>query len=87
MSKTADNIDRYGERPGTCLRDAGRHTEALEQHLEVPALVHDDPSGMTPSVVAFVRPIAPARVGECLGLLGQPAEASSRCRDLANAAP
>jgi hypothetical protein len=39
------------------------------------ALLNDDHSGVTPSVAAFIRPIALARVGECLGLLGHRAEA------------
>ncbi|WP_433519293.1 ATP-binding protein [Nonomuraea sp. CA-143628] len=60
---------------GTCLRDAGHYTKALEQYLDMLALLNDDRSGITPSVAAFTRPIALARVGECLGLLGRRAEA------------
>ncbi|AWS47122.1 helix-turn-helix domain-containing protein [Streptosporangium sp. 'caverna'] len=60
---------------GTCLRDAGRHTEALEQYLGLLALLDDDQRGMTPSSMAFIRAIALARVGECLGLLGRRTEA------------
>ncbi|WP_326642572.1 tetratricopeptide repeat protein [Nonomuraea fuscirosea] len=81
MSKADGNMDRYCDclgALGTCLRDAGRHTEALEQYLELLALVNDDRSGMTLSVVAFIRPIALARVGECLGLLGRRAEAITK---------
>ncbi|MFC7645680.1 hypothetical protein ACFQX6_37490 [Streptosporangium lutulentum] len=39
------------------------------------ALLDDDHSGMTPSIAAFTRPIALARVGECLGSLGHRTEA------------
>ncbi|MFG1678680.1 ATP-binding protein [Nonomuraea sp. NPDC049269] len=60
---------------GTCLRDAGDHTKALKQYLDVLALLNDDCSGITPSVAAFNRPIVLARIGECLGLLGHRAEA------------
>ncbi|MGJ6967822.1 ATP-binding protein [Streptosporangium sp. G11] len=76
--KADGDIDRYCQclgALGTCLRDAGHHTEALEQYLDLWALLNDDRSGVTPSVAAFTRPIALARVGECLGLLGHRAEA------------
>src|ERR1044072_5372216 len=63
---------------GTCLRDAGHHTKALEQYLDLLALLNDDRSGVTPSVAAFARPIALARVGECLGLPGHRAEAITK---------
>ncbi|WP_440104564.1 ATP-binding protein [Streptosporangium sp. H16] len=79
--KANGDIDRYCHclgALGTCLRDAGRHTEALEQYLDLWALLNDDRSGMTPGVAAFTRPIALARVGECLGLLGQRAEAITK---------
>ncbi|WP_187414165.1 XRE family transcriptional regulator [Nonomuraea sp. PA05] len=72
--KAGGEIDPYSQclgSLGSCLRDAGRHTEALEQYLELLALLDDDRSGMTASVVVFTRPIVLARIGECLGLLGQ----------------
>ncbi|MGW0804720.1 helix-turn-helix domain-containing protein [Nonomuraea sp. NPDC002799] len=78
--KAGGDIDRYCQclgALGTCLRDAGRHTEALEQYLDLLALLNDDRSGVTPSVAAFIRPIALARVGECLGSLGRRSEAIS----------
>ncbi|WP_440071223.1 ATP-binding protein [Streptosporangium sp. OZ121] len=79
--KANGDIDRYCHclgALGTCLRDAGHHTEALEQYLDLWALLNDDRSGMTPGVAAFTRPIALARIGECLGLLGQRAEAITK---------
>ncbi|UBU08318.1 helix-turn-helix domain-containing protein [Nonomuraea gerenzanensis] len=72
------DIDRYAQclgALGTCLRDAGHHAEALERYLALWDLLNDDRSGMTPNVVTFTRPIALARVGECLGLLGHRSEA------------
>ncbi|MGV9386106.1 tetratricopeptide repeat protein [Nonomuraea sp. NPDC003707] len=78
IHKANGDIDRYGHSLGalgTCLRDTGRHGKALEQYLDLLTLVNDDRSGMTPSVAAIIRPIALARVGDCLGLLGQRAEA------------
>ncbi|MGW4791813.1 hypothetical protein ACWEPC_05270, partial [Nonomuraea sp. NPDC004297] len=63
---------------GTCLRDAGRHTEALEQYLRLWGLLNDDRPGLTPSIVALTRPLTLARVGECLGLLGHRAEAIAK---------
>ncbi|WP_203988547.1 ATP-binding protein [Sphaerisporangium rufum] len=75
------DMDRYCHSLGglgTCLRDAGDHTRALEQYLELLALLDDDRSGITPSVAAFNRPIALARIGECLGSLGRRAEAIAR---------
>jgi tetratricopeptide (TPR) repeat protein len=72
------DMDRYSHclaSLGTCLRDTGDHTKALQQYLDVLALLNDDRSGITPSVVAFNRPIVLARIGECLGLLGHRAEA------------
>jgi tetratricopeptide (TPR) repeat protein/transcriptional regulator with XRE-family HTH domain len=75
------DMDRYCHSLGgigTCLRDAGDHTKALQQYLDLLALLNDDRSGVTPSVAAFTRPIALARVGECLGLLGHRAEAISK---------
>ncbi|MER5648792.1 helix-turn-helix domain-containing protein [Streptosporangium sp. NPDC002524] len=76
--KAEGDIDRYCHclgALGTCLRDAGQHAEALERYLALWALLEDDRSGVTPGVAAFTRPIALARVGECLGLLGHRAEA------------
>ncbi|GAA2207663.1 hypothetical protein GCM10009850_031210 [Nonomuraea monospora] len=78
--KARGDIDTYCQclgALGTCLRDAGRHAEALEQYLGLLQLLDDGQSGMTPSATAFIRPIALARVGECLGLLGRRAEAIS----------
>ncbi|MFC8617290.1 helix-turn-helix domain-containing protein [Micromonospora purpureochromogenes] len=78
MFKANGDIDAYCQclgALGACLRDAGRYMEALKQYLDLWALLNDDQSGMTPSVAAFTRPIALARVGECLGLLGRRAEA------------
>ncbi|WP_436757817.1 tetratricopeptide repeat protein [Streptosporangium sp. V21-05] len=74
------DIDRYCHclgALGTCLRDAGRHAEALERYLDLLTLL-DDRSGVRPSVAAIVRPIALARVGECLALLGHRAEAIAK---------
>ncbi|GAA4237199.1 transcriptional regulator with XRE-family HTH domain/tetratricopeptide (TPR) repeat protein [Streptosporangium album] len=78
MFKANGDIDAYCQclgALGTCLRDAGHYAEALEQYLDLWALLNDDRSGMTPSIAAFTRPIALARVGECLGLLGHRTEA------------
>ncbi|MEU6781225.1 helix-turn-helix domain-containing protein [Nonomuraea angiospora] len=78
INKANGDVDRYCHSLGalgTCLRDAGHYTEALERYLDLLALLNDDRSGTTPSVAATIRPIALARVGECLGLLGQRAEA------------
>ncbi|MER6202289.1 helix-turn-helix domain-containing protein [Streptomyces sp. NPDC001586] len=58
-----------------CLRDDGRHAQALEQLLALLALMDDEGSGMTPSVVAHSRPFALIRIGQCLGHLGRRAEA------------
>ncbi|MEV6039973.1 helix-turn-helix domain-containing protein [Nonomuraea sp. NPDC052116] len=76
--KINGDLDRYCHSLGalgTCLRDAGHYTEALERYLDLLALLNDDRSRTTPSVAATIRPIALARVGECLGLLGDRAEA------------
>ncbi|MER6948186.1 helix-turn-helix domain-containing protein [Nonomuraea sp. NPDC000554] len=78
MFKADGDIDSYAQclgALGSCLRDAGHYAEALEQYLDLWALVNDEQSGMTPGIAAFTRPIALARVGECLGLLGRRAEA------------
>ncbi|MFJ3903972.1 ATP-binding protein [Streptomyces sp. NPDC090025] len=66
---------------GTCLRDAGRHAEALRSYLDLSALVADPESGVRPSVATLIRPIALARAGECLGLLGRRAEAIARTEE------
>ncbi|MET7339343.1 helix-turn-helix domain-containing protein [Nonomuraea sp. NPDC005650] len=81
IHKANGDIDRYCQclgALGTCLRDAGQYTEALEQYLGLLALLDDDRSRITPSVAAFTRPIALARVGECLGSLGRRAEAITK---------
>ncbi|KAA9378289.1 helix-turn-helix domain-containing protein [Microbispora cellulosiformans] len=81
IHKKNGDIDRYCHSLGalgTCLRDAGHHARALEQYLDLLALLDDDRSGATPSVAAVIRPIALARVGECLGLLGDRAEAITK---------
>lgn len=78
MFKANDDIDAYCQclgALGTCLRDAGHYAEALEQYLDLWGLLNDDRSGITPSIAAFTRPIALARVGECLGSLGHRTEA------------
>ncbi|MFI6604326.1 helix-turn-helix domain-containing protein [Nonomuraea sp. NPDC050536] len=78
LFRAVGDIDSYGQclgALGSCLRDAGRYSEALEQYLDLLALVDDDQSGMTPSIAAFTRPIALARIGECLGSLGHRTEA------------
>ncbi|MFC5827694.1 ATP-binding protein [Nonomuraea insulae] len=81
MFKANGDIDTYSQclgALGTCLRDAGHHAEALEQYLDLWALLNDDKSGMTPSIAAFTRPIVLARVGECLGSLGHRTEAITK---------
>ncbi|GAA4575607.1 ATP-binding protein [Planotetraspora kaengkrachanensis] len=81
IHKANGDMDRYCHSLaslGTCLLDAGDHTKALEQYLDVLTLLNDDRSGITPSVAAFNRPIVLARVGECLGLLGHRAEAITK---------
>jgi tetratricopeptide (TPR) repeat protein/transcriptional regulator with XRE-family HTH domain len=81
LFKANGDIDSYGQCLGTlgsCLRDAGRYTEALEQYLELWALLDDEKSGMTPGIVAFTRSIALARIGECLESLGHRAEAIAK---------
>jgi tetratricopeptide (TPR) repeat protein len=78
MFKAVSDVDAYCQCLGTladCLRDNGRHAEALDQYLKRCDLASDERSGMTPSIAALTRPIALARVGECLGLLGRRAEA------------
>ncbi|MEV4249844.1 helix-turn-helix domain-containing protein [Streptosporangium canum] len=78
MFRAVGDMDAYSQclgALGSCLRDAGHYAEALEQYLDLWALLNDDQSGITPGVVAFTRPIALARIGECLGLLGRRSEA------------
>ncbi|MDT9687313.1 helix-turn-helix domain-containing protein [Streptomyces sp. P9(2023)] len=58
-----------------CLRDEGRHGKALEYYVSLLALMDDEHSGMTPSVVAHSRPYALIRIAQCLGHLGRRAEA------------
>ncbi|MEU8382106.1 tetratricopeptide repeat protein, partial [Streptosporangium sp. NPDC048865] len=75
------DIDAYGHclgSLGSCLRDTGQYAKALEHYLSLWDLVNDDASGMTPATVSFSRPIALARIGECLGLLGHRSEAISK---------
>lgn len=78
MFKALDDTDAYFacvSNLGHCLRDEGRHDEALERYREAFALVSDDDSGMTPSIAAHLRPYALADLGRCLGLLGRRGEA------------
>ncbi|GIH48693.1 Helix-turn-helix domain-containing protein [Microbispora rosea] len=84
IHKANGDMDRYCHclaSLGTCLLDAGEHAKALEQYLDVLDLMNDDRSGITPSVASFNRPIALARIGECLGLLGHRAEAITKLTD------
>lgn len=60
---------------GHCLRDAGRHDEALEQLRRALALVSDPESKMTRSIAAYLRPHTLRLVGQCLALLGRRTEA------------
>ncbi|MFB4284719.1 tetratricopeptide repeat protein [Nonomuraea sp. MTCD27] len=81
LFKAVGDIDTYGQSLGSlgsCLRDAGRHSEALEQYLGLWALVNDERSGVTSSAAAFIRPIALARIAECLALLGHRSEAIAK---------
>jgi tetratricopeptide (TPR) repeat protein/transcriptional regulator with XRE-family HTH domain len=81
MFKANGDIDWYAQclaTLGTCLRDAGRYAEALEQYLDLSALLDNDQSGMTPGVVAFTRSIVFARIGECLASLGHRAGAIAK---------
>ncbi|MFI9593759.1 ATP-binding protein [Nonomuraea sp. NPDC052265] len=81
MFKADGDLDSYCQALGalgSCLRDAGRHAEALRQYRDLQALLEDGRSGIRPSVVAFTRPIALARIGECLGLLGDRTEAIAK---------
>ncbi|MGW2014754.1 helix-turn-helix domain-containing protein [Streptomyces sp. NPDC001927] len=72
------DIDSYVQslaHVANCLRDDGRHAEALEQYLALVALMDDEASGMSPSVVTHSRPFALIRVAQCLGHLGRRPEA------------
>ncbi|MEV6040461.1 helix-turn-helix domain-containing protein [Nonomuraea sp. NPDC052116] len=78
MFKAGDDTDAYCQSLSTlgdCLRDGGRHQEALEQYRKMRDLLDDDRSGMTPGIAAFTRPHTLARIGHCLGLLGRRGEA------------
>ncbi|GIH97557.1 helix-turn-helix domain-containing protein [Planobispora siamensis] len=79
--KANGDVDTYSQclgALGTCLRDAGHYGRALERYLQLWALLDDDRSGIRPDVAAFTRPIALARIGECLGLLGDRSEAITK---------
>ncbi|MFD0473914.1 tetratricopeptide repeat protein [Nonomuraea thailandensis] len=81
LFKADGDIDAYSHclgSLGSCHRDAGHYEQALEQYHRLWDLVNDDASGLAPSTVAFSRPVALARIGECLGLLGQRSEAISK---------
>jgi len=78
MFQAGGDIDAYSatlSNLGHCLRENGRHAEALDQYRTVCDLVGDEESGMTPSIAAHTRPHALLRLGETLGLLGRRAEA------------
>ncbi|MGW0593997.1 ATP-binding protein [Streptosporangium sp. NPDC002607] len=78
MFNAAADIDAYCQSLsllGDCLLGDGRHEAALEQYLEVRALLDDEGSGMTADIVSFTRPQTLARIGHCLRLLGHRAEA------------
>ncbi|GAA3072843.1 helix-turn-helix domain-containing protein [Streptosporangium carneum] len=81
LFKADGDVDAYSHclgSLGSCFRDAGQYARALEHYLQLWDLVNDDTSGMTPSEAEFSRPIALARIGECLGLLGRRPEAISK---------
>jgi transcriptional regulator with XRE-family HTH domain/tetratricopeptide (TPR) repeat protein len=78
MFKSLGDTDSYHSAIGNlghCLRDDGRHDEALERYREALALVNDERSGMTPSIAVYLRPYALSYYGLCLGLLGRRGEA------------
>ncbi|WP_329367836.1 helix-turn-helix domain-containing protein [Streptomyces sp. NBC_00669] len=60
---------------GGSLRAEGRHAEALETFRTGLAVMADEESRMTPTVMTQCRPLALIRVGQCLGELGRSAEA------------
>ncbi|MEV0585506.1 tetratricopeptide repeat protein [Nonomuraea sp. NPDC050310] len=79
--KADGDIDAYAHclgSLGSCRRDMGRYAEALQYYLDLQNLVDDDASGLSPNNATFIRPIALARIGECLALLGRRAEAIGR---------
>ncbi|NUT40908.1 MAG: tetratricopeptide repeat protein [Thermoactinospora sp.] len=81
MFKADGDIDAYSHclgSLGTCHRDAGHYPQALEHYRKLWDLLNDEASGVSPSNAAFSRPIALARIGECLGLLGQRPEAITK---------
>ncbi|MFJ6837036.1 NB-ARC domain-containing protein [Streptomyces sp. NPDC091209] len=76
--KTLGDIDSYVQtlaNVANCLRNEGRHAEALEQFRTALALMDGEGSGMTPSVATHSRPFALIRIGQCLGQLGRLGEA------------
>jgi tetratricopeptide (TPR) repeat protein len=78
LFKASGDIDAYCQTLsglGDCLRDDGRHAEALDQYRTMYDLAGDEESGMTPSIAAITRAQALCRVGQSLTLLGRPAEA------------
>ncbi|MGW2013570.1 tetratricopeptide repeat protein [Streptomyces sp. NPDC001927] len=81
LFKSVGDMDSYCQclgALGTCLRDAGHHAEALRRYLDLGELLQDPESGVRPTVAAFIRPIALARAGECLGSLGRRPEAITK---------
>ncbi|MFC0052207.1 helix-turn-helix domain-containing protein [Streptomyces actinomycinicus] len=60
---------------GNCRRDEGQYPEALEQYLELLALIDDEESGMTPGIAAHSRVRTLIQIGRCLGRIGRRAEA------------
>ncbi|MBE1490996.1 tetratricopeptide repeat protein [Plantactinospora soyae] len=81
MFKADGDIDAYCQCIGTvgdCLRDGGRYAEALDQYLKMSDLVDDEGSGITPSIVELTRPSLLVRLGLCLGMLGDRAEAITK---------
>ncbi|MFF7610233.1 NB-ARC domain-containing protein [Streptomyces parvulus] len=55
---------------GHCLRDAGRHGEAVERYHESIALMDDAAYGVTPTLAAYLRPLTVAGLGRSLKQLG-----------------
>ncbi|MFF3838746.1 helix-turn-helix domain-containing protein [Streptomyces sp. NPDC001930] len=87
MFKAIGDMDSYCQclgALGTCLRDAGHHAEALERYLDLGALLNEPESGVRPTVASFIRPIALARAGECLGTLGRRPEAITKLGEAIN---
>jgi tetratricopeptide (TPR) repeat protein/transcriptional regulator with XRE-family HTH domain len=78
MFTTIGDTDGYVQSVATvgdCLREAGRHTEALQQFRTLLALLDDESSGMTPIIATNVRPYLLIRLGRCLADLGRRTEA------------